>query len=157
MDSFILDWLARHWLEIASIPLATAALTYAHLAYRASMRGLSHATMAELNAVRIKAKEGLNEAHQALVSLQLACQDSRAKWESHRKKNRQLLTFSGWPSEQSPNDRVEGEGRQFLAQLSTAAESVDKMSLQELEALLQQAKTTALQIQALAGRLESPP
>lgn len=156
MIDTVLGWLAQNWLEVGSNAIALAALILAYLAYRLSKLGHGHAKMAELNALRIQAKEGLHAAQQSQVTLQLACQDQRAKWASHERKQRRMLTAPMWPFEPSPIDRVEHEGSQLLAHLTASAATVDKMNLQELEDLLQRAKMTALEIQTLAGRLEPP-
>jgi hypothetical protein len=44
-----------------------------------------------------------------------------------------------------------------VQQLSASGENVEAMNLQALEALIQEAKATSLRIQALSGKLESPP
>lgn len=121
-----LGWMAQNWLEVGSTAIALAALILAYLAYRISKLGHGHAKLAELNGLRIQAKEGLHAAQQSQVTLQLACQDQRA---SHERKHRTMLMAPKWHFEPSPIDRVEGEGRQLLAHLTASDETVDKMNL----------------------------
>lgn len=152
-----LDWLARQWLELLGVAITIAALIYAHLAYRTSALGLAHAKQAELTNLRIQTKAALSDARQAQVSLELSCQVYRASWASAARK--QPLRFSSPAGifERSPIDAVQYEGRQLLQKLDAASATIDAMTLQELEALQQLAKTTSLGIQALAGKLEGAP
>lgn len=157
MNEIALEWFTRHWLEIGSFFVTCAALFYAHLAYRTSMRGLDQAKLAELNSLRIQTKAGLNDARQALVSLELNCQIYRSNWVRYERTQPITLSGSSGLFEHSPIDAVLVEGRQLLQQLDASSRNVDEMSLQALEALLQRAKVTSLSIQSVAGRLESPP
>ncbi len=153
-----LEWITRLWLEIGGFIATCAALFYAHRAYRTSALGLAHAKQAELNSIRIQTKSALNDARQSLVSLDLNCQNYRAQWASHRRKQGMML---GVPRsigllESSPIDAVQYEGKRLLSQLDSASATVDAMDLQALETLQQRAKDTALGIQELALKLESP-
>lgn len=157
MIDIALDFFVRKWLEISTLIVACGGLLYAHLAYRTSERGLDHAKQAELNSFRIQAKAGLNDARQAQVSLELSCQIYRANWANYNRASRGLSNAHVGPFKRSPIDAVKFEGWKLLEQLSTSGEAVDKMDLQALEALIQEAKATSLRIQALSGKLESPP
>lgn len=157
MINIALEWLTRHWLEVSSFVVTCAALFYAHLAYRTSERGLAHAKQAELNGLRVQAKSAMNDARQAQVSLDLTCQIYRANWANYNRMQPQLSNNHAGIFQRQPTDAVQFEGRQLVKQLSASGETVDKMDLQALEALLQIAKATSLNIQALAGKLESPP
>ncbi len=156
MDS-VLEWLTRQWLEIAGFAATCAALFYAHLAYLNSAAGLAHAKQAELTNMRLQTKAALNDARQSQVSLELTCQVYRANWASHERKQGLRLGAPKGFFERSSIDIVQSEGWQLLQKLDAASANVDAMTLQELEALQQQAKATSLGIQALAGRLEGPP
>jgi hypothetical protein len=157
MINFVSEWFTRHWLEIGSFLATCAALFYAHLAYRTSLRGLVQAKQAELTNLRIQTKAALNDARQAQVSLELTCQIYRANWASHARKQPMLLSGSVGFFERSPIDAVRFEGMQLLQQLDASSANVDGMDLRALEASGQEAKATSLAIQALAGKLESPP
>jgi hypothetical protein len=137
--------------------VACGGLLYAHLAYRTSERGLAQAKLAELTSLRIQARAGLNDARQAQVSLELTCQIYRANWASYARTQPPLSIKSTGLFERSPIDAIEFEGRQLLEQVSASGETVDKMDLQALEALMEKAKAASLGIQALAGKLQSPP
>lgn len=152
-----LDWLAHQWLEVLGVAITIAALIYAHLAYRTSALGLAHARQAELTNLRIQTKAALSDARQSQVSLALTCQVYRASRASHERKQRIRLGAPEGFFERSPIDIVQSEGLQLLQKLDAASANVDVMTLQELEALQQQAKATSLGIQALAAKLEGPP
>jgi hypothetical protein len=157
MFSIALEWFTFKWLEISTLIIAFGGLLYAHLAYRTSERGLTQAKLAELTSLRIQAKSGLNDARQAQVSLELTCQIYRANWANYNRKQPQLSKMHTGIFQRSPTDAVQFEGKKLLEQLSAPSENLDAMDLQALEALMQKAKATSLSIQALAGKLESPP
>jgi len=152
-----LEWVTRQWLEIGGFVVTCAALFYAHLAYRTSALGLAHAKQTELTSLRIQAKAALNDARQAQVSLELSCQVCRASWASHARKQPMMLSGSVGLFDRSPIGSVQYEGKQLLRQLDVPIEKVDEMDLKALEALLQESTGISLGIQALAGKLESPP
>jgi hypothetical protein len=157
MFEVALNWISHKWLETGSFFITCAALFYAHLAYRTSERGLDHAKQAELTSLRIQAKSGVNDARQALGSLELTCQIYRANWANYERTQPLLANRPVGLLNRSPIDAVQFEGRKLLEQLSASGEAVDTMDLQALEALMQEAKATSLRIQALSGKLESPP
>ena len=157
MTGTVLDWIARHWLEILTFLTTFAALIYAHLAYTKSAMGLIQAQKAELTSLRIQTKAALNEARQAQVSLELTCQVYRANWDSHTRKQGLMMRGPDKFFERSPIDDVRYEGLHLLGELDAASAKVDAMDLEALEALMQKAKRISLGIQALAGKLESPP
>ena len=157
MIDIALELFARKWLEISTLIIAFGGLIYAHLAFRTSTHGLVHAKQAELNNLRLQAKTGISDAQQAQVSLELTCQIYRANWASYNRTQPMLSNNHAGIFQRSPVDAVQFEGRKILEQLVMSGKAVDTMNLQALEALIQEAKATSLRIQALSGRLESPP
>lgn len=153
----VLEWATRQWLEILGVAITIAALIYAHLAYRTGLLGLGQARQAELTSLRIQAKAAMNDARQAQVSLELTCQIYRANWANYNRTQPMLSNNHAGIFHRSTTDSVQFEGKKLLAQLSASSENLDAMDLQALEALMQKAKATSLGIQALAGKLESPP
>jgi hypothetical protein len=151
------EFFGRKWLEIITLVVAFGGLLYAHLSYRTSKRGLAQGAQAELNTLRIQAKAGLNDARQSQVALDLTCQIYRANWASHARKQGVTLSAPVGLHGHAPTDAVQFEGRKLLQQITASGENLDAMDLQALEMFLQHAKAASLNIQALAGKLASPP
>jgi hypothetical protein len=155
MDS-VLEWITRQWLEIVGVAVTIAALIYAHLAYRTSEKGLAHSKQAELNSFRVNTKAALNDAQQAQVSLELTCQIYRANQAAYDRKQGPMMGIPKGMFERSPIDEVQYEGIALLRKLAKESAHLDSMDLKGLEALQQRAKAIAREIQALAGKLETP-
>jgi len=150
----IVVWVAQHWLEVSSFIVTCAALFYAHLAYRTSQQGLDQAKLAELNNLRLQTKAAMSDARQALVSLELRCHVYRAEWDRRELKKPVFLRMPKGLSDRTPIDEVLIQGRQLLGRLATSSKNLDDMDFQELEALIQSARETSLNVQALAGELK---
>lgn len=132
------------------------ALIYAHLAYRASVKGTKQARGAELKDLRLQAQSGLTGARRNLLALEARCRVNREEWSRYEERQmprlRSLGMMNAWP-----HANVGHEARALLADLEQSFGAVETMTQAQLEGLLQQVQSTSLRITALAGALEAPP
>lgn len=156
MLEVVIDWMANHWLELASVVIAIVALFYAALAYNSSRDTATAARTSELVNLRIQAKSSLAEAKRSFLSLRSSCQASRADWDQYARKH--LPSLGSRPVvELSSISQVQREGAALLREVSQYFAPVDEMEAAQLEKGFQDAKAAALEIERLAGRLEGPP
>lgn len=157
MSDSIAMWLSGQWLEIASLLIASAALYYARQAHHSSVSTAAQQRAAELTALRIQAKSGLNEVHHSLIALRRDCQANRAEWKLHEHRNGPVLGQMKPMFHLSPSDKVQHRGTKVFESLGQRYSGLDTMKTGELEMLVNEARKASLQIMALAGELEGPP
>ena len=155
MNDNIVMWLFGPVLAVGSFIVTCAALFYAHLAYRSSVKSAEQARAAELTSLRIQAKTGLDDAQRSLIALKTDCQANRAEWQRYERQLPPLRSQSMinlWPDAE-----VVALAHNMLDKLVQSYDAVDTMTPSELEELLQEARTTSMKVLALAGELEAPP
>ena len=157
MSDSVAMWIFGPVLAVGSFIATCAALFYAHLAYRSSVKNSEQARAAELTSLRILAKAGLDDAQRSLIALKTDCQANRAEWETHDFRHVPDLGRMQSMFKTTPTDKVQQRGQTILANISQAYSTLDAKTKNELETLVNEARTASLQIMALAGELQGPP
>ena len=157
MSDSVAMWLLGPVLAVGSFIATCAALFYAHLAYRSSVKNTEQARAAELTSLRIQAKAGLGEAQRSLLALQTSAQASRTEWASHERKQRPVLGPIRDGYSQTSNPKTLGRGHTIFRTLEQSFANVESMKPTELETLMQDARAASLRILSLAGEFQGPP
>jgi len=147
----------QHLFEVISTIIATVALVYAALAFKAAKQAIRATRESDIIALRVVVQESIAHAESSLVRLHEACHSSRDEWEIHECTQRPVLGQSHVHIENTRNiGLVERSGSNLLDRLLSSAPNFENANTLELEEFIKRAKAAAVEIGRLKLRLKSP-
>lgn len=149
-------WFVERWLEVTSIAIAIAALIFAALAHSETKKAALATEASNIASVRVQAKSCFAEVDRSFFALQSACRENEMSWKSYQHKHLPKLTLRQ-PQELQELRFVERDAAKLLRELQIGFDDVDKMNASQLEDLIQETRTAAIQIERLSQRLTEPP
>ena len=157
-----MEFVVQNAFEIVSILISAGALFYAALAFSTSKQAIKATRESDINALQLKAQDGISDAKRSFLLLKEACNLTRREWDDHKSQHFPALgsnfkrSMLAEPDETQHISNIERTGSKALNELLASTPKSDALTSTELHQFIARAQSASTQIEQLKLGLEKP-